>query len=248
LIVTITLLAAALLIWRRLVESDALPTLSRYVTWLSGAWYTRAALGLALAILLLPALVWSGVSLAQGNGGTLPHAGPTATISSASTALGGGSSRGRGGGFRQRPNFGNFPGNSFGDVGNGFPGGDFGGGGFGGFSGAGDLSSAVISYLEANQGTAKYLVAVSSANQAASIILATGKPVMALGGFTGSDPILTLTQLQALIREGQVRYFLVGGGGFGGVGGGGGNGSLLNWVASNCTAVSGASGLYSCAR
>ncbi len=40
---------------------------------------------------------------------------------------------------------------------------------------------------------------------------------MALGGFTGSDPILTTAQLQTLIKNGTIRYFLLGGG-FGGTG------------------------------
>src|SRR2546423_6199138 len=64
-------------------------------------------------------------------------------------------------------------------------------------------------YLEANQGTAKFLVAVPSSNAADGIILATNKPVMALGGFSGSDPILTTTQLASLVKNGTVRFFLL---------------------------------------
>lgn len=73
-------------------------------------------------------------------------------------------------------------------------------------------SSKLISYLLAHQGTATYLVATPSSNAADAIILATGKSVMALGGFTGSDPILTASQLKALINKGEVRYFLLNGG------------------------------------
>ena len=100
-----------------------------------------------------------------------------------------------------------------------------------------NVDTALISYLEAHQGSTEYLVAVSSANQASSIILATNKPVMALGGFTGSDPILTTSQLAALVANNTVRYFLLDGGRFGG-GGGGGQSSLTSWITSNCTAVS----------
>ena len=121
--------------------------------------------------------------------------------------------------------------------------------GFGGGAGGDSASTALIAYLEAHQGTAKYLVATVSANQAAPIILATGKPVMALGGFLGSDPILTVAQLQSLVREGQIRYFLLGGGP-GGFGGGSGNSAVESWVTSDCTAVTdsaaGASWLYVC--
>ena len=95
--------------------------------------------------------------------------------------------------------------------------GGFGGGGLGSTT----TDAALIKYLEVNQGSTKYLVATSSSNSADSIILETNKPVMALGGFTGSDPILTTAQLQALIKNGTVRYFLLGGG----FGGGGGTGA-----------------------
>ena len=100
---------------------------------------------------------------------------------------------------------------------------------------------------------------------ASSLIIATGKPVMALGGFSGSDKILTTQQLDALVKQGTVRYFLLqsgGGPGFapsasmlkdlpasaraqieqrgaGGPGGGpdGGNSALTQWVSKSCTAV-----------
>jgi hypothetical protein len=41
----------------------------------------------------------------------------------------------------------------------------------------------LVSYLEANQGNATYLVATPSSMTADGIILATNKPVMFLGGF-----------------------------------------------------------------
>src|SRR5436305_1140040 len=53
-------------------------------------------------------------------------------------------------------------------------------------NGNASANSALFRYLEANQGTAKFLVAVPSSNAADGIILATNKPVMALGGFSGS--------------------------------------------------------------
>ena len=71
-------------------------------------------------------------------------------------------------------------------------------------------------YLEANRGTTKFLVAVPSSQSADSIIIATGEPVMAMGGFTGSDPILTADSVAQLVKDGTVRYFLLGGGGPGG--------------------------------
>lgn len=109
--------------------------------------------------------------------------------------------------------------------------------GFGGGAGGGgglNANTALIRYLEANRAGAKYLVAVASSNEADSIILTTNQPVMALGGFSGSDPILTTSQLAALVAQGTVRFFLVSGSG----GGGGGQSTLTSWVTQHCTSVS----------
>ena len=64
-------------------------------------------------------------------------------------------------------------------------------GGFGGFRNDNSTTdSALFSYLEANQNNAKFLVATLNATAADGIILATNKPVMAMGGFMGGDQIL----------------------------------------------------------
>lgn len=97
------------------------------------------------------------------------------------------------------------------------------------------VNSAVIQYLEANQDGYKYLVAVDSSMSADSIIISTSKPVMALGGFNGSDKILSLSQLQQLIKNHTVRYFMVGGAGGGP--GGNTNNELSSWVTAQCTVV-----------
>ena len=81
-----------------------------------------------------------------------------------------------------------------------------------------DSDSALIEYLLAHQGSAKYLVAVSGSQSAAPIILATGKPVVTIGGFTGSDPAPTVSQLEAMVKSGELKYVLIGDGG--GMGGG----------------------------
>ena len=62
---------------------------------------------------------------------------------------------------------------------------------------------------------------------------------MALGGFNGSDPTLTLAQFQALVAQGKVHYFLgSGGGGFGAQNGGSTeSASIASWVASTFTAT-----------
>ena len=69
----------------------------------------------------------------------------------------------------------------------------------------------------------------------ANLIIETGKPVMCLGGFTGSDQVLNVTSLENYIHKDKVRYFETGGAGSGGMGGG--NSEIFSWVATHCTAV-----------
>jgi 4-amino-4-deoxy-L-arabinose transferase-like glycosyltransferase len=69
--------------------------------------------------------------------------------------------------------------------------------------------SDLISYLQAQQGKTKFLLATPSSATADALILATNRPVMAMGGFSGNDPILTLSSLQASIKNGTIRFFLL---------------------------------------
>ncbi|HEX7473509.1 MAG TPA: hypothetical protein VF323_10535, partial [Candidatus Limnocylindrales bacterium] len=115
-----------------------------------------------------------------------------------------------------------------------------GGAGLGGNAGGGGASdSALVSYLVANRGGATWIVATWSANGAASIELASGQPVMAMGGFSGGAPTPTLDELKAYVASGQLRFVLLGSGG--GAGGPGSSGSSATeigaWVASVGTVV-----------
>ncbi|QFG26950.1 glycosyltransferase family 39 protein [Actinomadura sp. WMMB 499] len=115
------------------------------------------------------------------------------------------------------------------------PGGAGGPGGFGGGPGRGGVSEQMIDYLERNQGGATWLVAVSSAQEASQIILRTGRAAIAMGGFTGSDPAMTVEKLQRLVEDGELRYIVVGGG-MGGPGGRG-NADVTAWVREHGTLV-----------
>jgi 4-amino-4-deoxy-L-arabinose transferase-like glycosyltransferase len=98
----------------------------------------------------------------------------------------------------------------------------------------------LITYLNANRDGAQFILATTSSQNASPIIIKTGEPVMALGGFMGSDKVLTLPQLQQDVRFNTVRFFLLdGSAGFGGGRGGfgGGNNQLTNWVGSSCKVV-----------
>ena len=83
-------------------------------------------------------------------------------------------------------------------------------------------------------------MAANSAQEAGSIEIATGLPVMAMGGFTGSDPAPTLDQLKSYVASGKLRFVLAGGGGGFGGGFGGGVGddvaTRTAWVTRACKA------------
>ncbi|MFF1543920.1 glycosyltransferase family 39 protein [Streptomyces sp. NPDC058291] len=111
------------------------------------------------------------------------------------------------------------------------------GAGMGAGGGMGGADSALVSYLEKHQDGATWLIAVSNSQSAGQMILSTGKPVISMFGFTGSDNAMTLARLKDLVKKGELHYIQLGGGG----GPGGGNNSLLTeiaaWVQKNGTAV-----------
>lgn len=94
------------------------------------------------------------------------------------------------------------------------------------FGGSEDLSK-FINFLNENKGeNQEYLLVTPSASvYAQNIILDTGDKVMALGGRTGNDDIVTLFAFKQLVREGKVKYVLVGNetNSFN-------NASIMNWV------------------
>jgi 4-amino-4-deoxy-L-arabinose transferase-like glycosyltransferase len=69
-----------------------------------------------------------------------------------------------------------------------------------------DADQTLIAYLEAHRGDAMYLVAVQGATASVPIILATGEPVITLGGYKQRDPVPTVEQLAALVAAGGVKY------------------------------------------
>jgi 4-amino-4-deoxy-L-arabinose transferase-like glycosyltransferase len=102
-------------------------------------------------------------------------------------------------------------------------------------AGAIDGDPKLIGFLEQSRGDAPYLLAAVNARQAAPIIIATGAPVMALGGFSGRDPILSTDDFARLVAENQVRFALVGDGsrGIRRVFGEDGQKALTDWIREN---------------
>ena len=218
------------------------------------------AIGAAVLGLLAAPAAWAKTTLDGPVNGVFPGAGPS-YISGLASNRDGGPRFGRGGG---RPSFappgsGNFRG---GGRGFGFgppPAGGFGGGqgrfggGTGGFGAGSADTEAALAYAKANGGSERFTLIVSS-EQAAAPFVIDGEPVAAMGGFTGRETVLTSAYLAELVRSGDARYFLLGGGGPGGTN------AAAQLVASSCEPVSaaawggpstssglGASGLYDCA-
>ncbi|MFD4411861.1 MULTISPECIES: ArnT family glycosyltransferase [unclassified Streptomyces] len=154
----------------------------------------------------------------------------------------------QGGGMGQPPTGGNgggFPGAGQNQQGNGQSqrqggmGGRMGeggrGGGFGGLLNGASVSSEAKALLEKNAGDYTWAAAAIGAQNAASYQLSTGEPVMAIGGFNGSDPSPTLAQFQKYVTDGKIHYFISGGTGGGGMGGSssGTSSQITSWVESH---------------
>ncbi|MDX5459725.1 ArnT family glycosyltransferase [Micromonospora tulbaghiae] len=127
----------------------------------------------------------------------------------------------------------------------GFPGQDGGtwqegrgqrGGSMGGLLDAREPSAEMTALLTADADDYTWVAATVGSNNASGYQLATGRPVMPIGGFNGSDPSPTLAQFQRHVADGRIHYFL-GGGGFRANGGSNASAEIAAWVAANFTAT-----------
>ncbi len=75
-----------------------------------------------------------------------------------------------------------------------------------------------------------------NSNSAAGYQLATGDPVMAIGGFNGTDPAPTLAQFERDVAEKKVHSFISGGRGLGNGSSGTTASQITGWVESHFTA------------
>ncbi|MDQ0713544.1 4-amino-4-deoxy-L-arabinose transferase-like glycosyltransferase [Streptomyces luteogriseus] len=104
--------------------------------------------------------------------------------------------------------------------------------------GMGGASSELIAYLKKHQDGAKWLLAVSSSQGAAQLIVSSGEPVISMWGWSGSDKAMTLVKLKELVKKGELHYVQLGGGMGGGPGGGSSVSSEVTaWVQKHGTAV-----------
>ncbi|NYE93831.1 4-amino-4-deoxy-L-arabinose transferase-like glycosyltransferase [Psychromicrobium silvestre] len=170
-----------------------------------------------LAVLAGPAS-FTVATLTTGHSGAIVTAGPS------------GSSNGPGGGFAGGAQAGGRPG------GTGTAGTGGGGGGIGGLLNSTTPSSELVSLLESDASKYTWAAAVVGSNNAAGYQLATQLPVMALGGFNGTDPAPTLDEFKALVAAGKIHFLIAGT-----ISGASSSGSdaaneINSWVAANYTA------------
>ncbi|MEU8191983.1 glycosyl transferase, partial [Micromonospora carbonacea] len=104
------------------------------------------------------------------------------------------------------------------------------GGGMGGLLDSREPSAELRALLEANAVDYTWVAATIGSQNASGYQLATGEPVMSIGGFNGSDPSPTLAQFQRYVAEGKIHYF-VGGSGFRANGGSSASQEIAAWVA-----------------
>ena len=166
----------------------------------------RTTAALAVAAALAGPLAYSLSTASTAHSGSIVSAGPAVS--------------GRGG-PGMPPAFGGAPGAAAGGAtaanGNGTaagrgPGasGAGGMGGLGGLLGASTPSAALVTALQTDAGTFTWAAAVVGSNNAAGYQLATQLPVMAVGGFNGTDPAPTLEQFQQYVADGKIHYFIAG--------------------------------------
>jgi 4-amino-4-deoxy-L-arabinose transferase-like glycosyltransferase len=186
--------------------------------------------------------------------GSIPSAGPAGQ----GNAFGGGGRGGFGGG---RFGGGTAPGGTTGRTGLGGGGGGFGGtgttrargflggvggtasraggGGIGGLLDGSTSNAALTRALET--GSYTWAAASVGSNNASGYQLASGKAVMAIGGFNGTDPAPSLAQFEQYVAAGKIHYFIPGstGGGRGGSTGGTADvaSQITSWVESHYTAT-----------
>ncbi|MEV0255262.1 glycosyltransferase family 39 protein [Streptomyces sp. NPDC050732] len=114
-----------------------------------------------------------------------------------------------------------------------------GGGGMGGLLNGARVSAGARKLLAADAENYTWAAAAIGSQNAAGYQLATGEPVMAIGGFNGSDPSPTLAQFKKYVADGDIHYFIASGtGGGGGPADGNGTSSastssaITSWVES----------------
>jgi 4-amino-4-deoxy-L-arabinose transferase-like glycosyltransferase len=71
------------------------------------------------------------------------------------------------------------------------------------------IDEGLVAYLQEHQGDAKYLVAVQTTTESVPLILATGEPVVTIGGYKSRDPYPSVERLESMVAAGELHYALI---------------------------------------
>ena len=204
------------------------------LVWVDRLPRTLASTALAAAVVaaLAGPYAYSINTAATAHTGSIVTAGPVSSFGGGGPG-GGGGFGGRGG----RPGGGQPPGQAPGQASNGSTSSSQGrGGGMGGLLNGASTSSELVALLETNASSYTWVAATVGSQNAASYQLATGDPVMAIGGFNGSDPSPTLAEFQQDVAQGKIHYFIANSIGTSN-GGSNVSGQIADWVEQNYTAT-----------
>ncbi|WP_369197524.1 glycosyltransferase family 39 protein [Streptomyces djakartensis] len=224
------------------------------------------AAGLGLAAALAGPAAYTLTTVNEGHSGSIVTAGPAVAGGRGGPGGGGPGGAGPGDGFPGgAPGQRNGTGTTQGQPGGGFPGGgtpgqgrgrqggqaperpgrNGGGAGAGGLLNGASVSDRAKKLLTTGADRYTWAAAAIGAQNAASYQLSTGEPVMAVGGFNGTDPSPTLAQFKQYVADGRIHYFIASG--TGGGTGGGGNGTsaqITSWVEATFTEVTAGSSTF----
>jgi 4-amino-4-deoxy-L-arabinose transferase-like glycosyltransferase len=167
--------------------------------------------GAGLMVALAGPAAYAVDTAATAHTGSIPSAGPAVVGAMGGPVGGFGGGRppqgGLGGGFAGGP--GGFGGGPGGGAPGGATGGATGGPG-GGLLNGSTPDADMIALLRAGADGYAWVAATIGSNNASGYQLATGEPVMAIGGFNGTDPSPTLAEFQQYVAAGKIHYFLGG--------------------------------------
>jgi 4-amino-4-deoxy-L-arabinose transferase-like glycosyltransferase len=169
-------------------------------------WAQRTTAAFALVAALAGPLAFTVQTVSTAHSGAIVTAGPSSGFGFGGRGIGGqrqfvqsrlgqGTSGPAAGGFGQpggQAGFGGAPGR----------------GGAGGLLGAATPSAALVSALGTDASAYTWAAAVIGSNNAAGYQLASQLPVMAVGGFNGTDPSPTLAQFQELVAQHRIHWFI----------------------------------------
>lgn len=88
----------------------------------------------------------------------------------------------------------------------------------------------LLAYLQENTQDVEYLVAVPSSHQGSTLVLASGRPVLFMGGFGGQDEVVDAEDLHTMVMNNELKYVLYGNAR-------GNQEEIINWLEASCLIV-----------